>query len=739
MRAFFAFFLISGLCSLVYQVVWLRLAMAAFGVTTPLVSIVLSVFMAGLGLGSLLAGRLAGRLEHAPPATALRLYALAELAIALSGGVVPRLLSWGQRVVTGGDSAWGSLGHYLAAGGWIGATLLPFCTCMGATIPLAMAAIRGSHPASSRHSFSYLYVANLVGAALGTLTSAFVLIEVFGFRGTLQLTATLNALLAALALLVSMRLRPHGTPARAPAGGESLPPLTIGREALFLTMLFLTGLASMALEVVWVRQFTAYLGTVVYAFAMILTIYLLANLAGSTLYRRWLRRGAPGENALAAAWLLLGLLALVPLLAADPRIPWPAGLLDGSLRLIVAIAPFSAATGFVTPLLVDRFSSGAPGRAGSAYAVNVLGCILGPLLAGFWWLPALGERGTSFVVALCLAGPALAAGLGLRAIRLDGPAWRQRVALGGVALAAALLLVLTRDYETRFPKRQVRRDYTATVVATGEGFDRRLIVNGIGMTELTPVTKMMAHLPMAAQGGPPRDALAVCMGMGTTLRSLLSWGTRATAVELVPSVPAMFAYYHPDAPELLASGRGRIVVDDGRRFLERSPAVYDVITIDPPPPVEAAGSSLLYSREFYGAARRRLRPGGILQQWVPYGDAATLASLTRALTDSFPHVRVFGSLEGWGFHFLARQEPFPPLVAVALAERLPSAARRDLEEWTPGVGAERLFALVLGREVPAERLIAMAPHAPSLSDDRPVNEYFFLRRVLATRGSDAPR
>jgi len=62
MRWYFIFFLVSGFCSLVYEVVWLRLAMAEFGVITPLVSVVLSVFMAGLGLGSWAAGRLVVRL-----------------------------------------------------------------------------------------------------------------------------------------------------------------------------------------------------------------------------------------------------------------------------------------------------------------------------------------------------------------------------------------------------------------------------------------------------------------------------------------------------------------------------------------------------------------------------------------------------------------------------------------------------------------------------------------------------
>src|SRR5512141_1312777 len=95
---FFAFFILSGFCGLVYQVVWLRIAMATFGVTTPLVSIVLSVFMAGLAAGSWGAGRLAGRLEGLGPGGFLRLYAVAELLIGVSGIAVAPFLGWGRVV-----------------------------------------------------------------------------------------------------------------------------------------------------------------------------------------------------------------------------------------------------------------------------------------------------------------------------------------------------------------------------------------------------------------------------------------------------------------------------------------------------------------------------------------------------------------------------------------------------------------------------------------------------------------
>jgi hypothetical protein len=133
---FFGFFLLSGFCSLVYEVIWLRLAMAKFGVTTPMVSIVLSVFMAGLGLGSWGGGALAQRLERAQAATFLRLYGLTELLIGASALLVPLLLTFGYHALgsSGQGLTWNSSTYYLASGSWVTVSLLPWCTCMGATI-----------------------------------------------------------------------------------------------------------------------------------------------------------------------------------------------------------------------------------------------------------------------------------------------------------------------------------------------------------------------------------------------------------------------------------------------------------------------------------------------------------------------------------------------------------------------------------------------------------------------------
>ncbi len=718
-RWFFVFFLASGFCSLVAEVVWLRLAMARFGVVTPLISTVLSVFMAGLAVGSWQGGLLAQRAAAWRRLSPIRLYALAEIVIGLSVFVVPSLFDIGRDLLlqAGEGAAWGSLRYHLASGAWIAVTLLPFCVCMGATFPLALAALHHEAGDGDERPFGHLYVANVLGATLGTLLSAFVLIEIFGFRGTLRVAAMVNFAVAVGALLlesavVPARSRPIGGGEQRPVAGPSS--VSVQRQpsaaavAPFV-MLFTTGLGSMAMEVVWVRLFTPYVGTVVYAFAAILAVYLGATFVGAWFYRKGL------HISLDTLWVAGAVTALLPLLTGDPRVP--GSILAGGVRVAWGLMPFCAVAGYLTPMLIDRFSGGDAARAGRAYAVNVTGCILGPLLACFTLLPLLGERGSIVALAVPFFGFAL----------FTGARWLTL----SVAIAAAIgLVAVTRDYTAAFETFQVRRDYQATAIATETRGRKRLLVNGIGITELTPITKFMVHLPLAFLDRPPARVLVICFGMGTSFRSSLSWDVSTTAAELVPGVPSLFGFYHADGPQLLQSPRAHVVIDDGRRFLERTNETYDLITIDPPPPVEAAGSGLLYSREFYTLARRRLRPGGILQQWFPGGEPSIGVAVTRSLVESFPHVRIFQSIEGWGFHYLASDAPIPARTAAELAGRLPPRAAADLVEWFEGKTPEQLLDGLLTREVQADQILALAPSAPLLVDDRPMNEYFLLRRLF---------
>jgi spermidine synthase len=710
---YFLFFFISGFCSVLYELVWLRLAMAQFGVTAAMVSIVLSVFMAGLGIGSWVSGIWLRR-ERAG-SSPLRLYGLLEFLIGVSGLVVPYELTLGRRVLEQ-SSLNSSLGFYAVAGIWVALTLLPWTTLMGATVPVAMSAIRETLAASqSSRSFSFLYMANVTGAIAGTTIPLF-LIELFGFRGTLRIGVVCNLTIAISAVTLAAKSRSvtagvgssqeeRATPAR---GGRSI-----------LALLFLSGLTSMAMEVVWVRCYSPYFGTVVYAFASILGVYLISTLLGSITYRRWSARKSE-EHPL--VWSALATSALLPLVAASPMIH-----MARDPRLLLGVMPFTGLLGFVTPMLVDRFSAGNPTKAGRAYAINIVGCILGPLVAGFGLLPLVSERRVLILLTIpwVLVGAA-------PLFRETSRRWALRPAIFGFLVLDVVLIAVGKDYEQKFAERRVLRDPTATVIATGSGMKKQLLVNGYGMTNLTTITKVMAHFPLAFLDRPPKDALVICFGMGTTFRALHTWGIPVTAAELVPSVPRMFDYYHSDGLSVLESPLSHVVIDDGRRFLERATVQFDLITVDPPPPVQAAGSSLLYSEEFYELAKRRLRPGGILQQWLPMVDVdrAAVAAVARSVRSSFPYVRVFW--DEFGVHFLCSDHALPLRSADDLLQRLPPAAASDLVEWPDSEGdqstaARRRFEALLDHELTLDRLIAADPAAPALTDDRPVNEYYILR------------
>jgi hypothetical protein len=283
-------------------------------------------------------------------------------------------------------------------------------------------------------------------------------------------------------------------------------------------ILFSTGFIAMAMEVVWTRAFAPVLKTQVYSFAMIVFTYLGATFLGSWVYRRHLRRRRPYSKALVLA--ALAALAFLPVVINNPHYVvanyhWQDPDLFSSFLVLGSIVPFCALLGYLTPGLIDEFAGGHPAHAGRAYAINVLGCILGPLCACYLLLPFLGER-----YALILLGlPLLVFCVQLRREFSRPLGWALPPILGGALWWSVLG---TEDFagglqKTSRTRPVVRRDYTATVISFHDKQYAHLLVNGIGMTILDPVCKFMAHLPLAFHHDPPKSALVICFGMGDDL------------------------------------------------------------------------------------------------------------------------------------------------------------------------------------------------------------------------------
>ncbi len=724
-RIYFLCFFLSGFCGLLYQTVWLRLAYASFGVVTPVLSIVVSVFMAGLALGSVIAGRAVIPFCKKLKLPAIQLYSLTEVAIGLGAVTVPFCFQLGENwLLSAGTTDSGS--YLFQSAVTIAGSLLIWCTLMGFTYPLMMAHIKQTDIADDS-SFGFLYWANVCGASCSVIVTAFILIELIGLRACLFVGCALNIVVAVMALTLRKQALKENIEEKCEEIEEQQS--HAHPSPLLFVVLFLTGFIAMAFEIIWTRSFMPVLGTVIYSFALLLFVYLISTALGSQRYVFDKRRGTTlsFEKLIIAAagtallpTLLNGFnteviyLSLNYLAETGPR----------AMLTLVSIAPFSFVLGYLTPQLIDKCSSGLPGIAGKAYAINSIGCIVGPMVASYILLPQLGARLGGLLLALALIVLALK-------VVWQGTLPKARRLLWTATLAAGLgvgVFVCGSYEEPRIGGAQTYRDYAATSLLWGHGETAELIINGRRIALIRPWVKMESHLPIVLHDSPVKSVLVICLGMGTSFRSAMSWTPDVTVVELVPGVKKGLPYFYPDTVPNL----DKIVVDDGRRYLKRANRMFDIITIDPPPPIEAAGSSLLYSKEFCQQLHAHLNPGGILQLWFPSDERAVLAATVSSLKESFANVRAFQSSEGWGYHLIASDKPIVIPDEQTLRSLLSAAVLADLGEGSEGKDKEdppTLLMRVLQSEVPVQEILA--GKQGDLTDDKPINEYCLIRRIMS--------
>ena len=757
----YGLFLLSGAAALVYQVIWARWLGLVFGNTTTSISIILGAFMLGLALGSWAAGRVVRRL-----ANPMRAYASRVGGPGPGGRACP-----GARGAPPSRPAAGASADSPAAAtiGWrvalAFALLLVPTSLMGATLPLLTEHFRRDPRHGRVWRAGVLYACNTIGAAMGVIAASFVAIELLGVRATTIVAAGLNLLVAALGFALARQVA--CAPARAGSSASAQVRTSLGAGTALLALGLSGGLA-LGSEVLWTRTLQLVIGNSTYAFATILVVYLVGVALGSAAFSGVVKRSRRLEGWLVAlllgmgVWTLLaseGFGLLQSLVAADPESV--GARLGFYLQAAALLLPLAILSGGMFPAgtrLLEPDADDAGGeQVARAYAWNTIGAVVGSLVAGF----VVAARFDFFQAVDLLAGGYALAAVGVGALFLASGGLGRAAAAVGLLLAFGLASYgfaqardgdrFARGLEYASPGLEVvfhrpgLQGVTTAIRQQGEPFASRLLVNGQGMTLKLTDTKLMAHLPILVHPG-PRRVLVICFGMGTTFRSALSYGVEVTAVELVPEVLEAFPVFFADAEAVAGDPNGRRVATDGRNFLELTRERFDVITVDPPPPVDAAGVTHLYSREFVALARERLAPGGVFAHWIPFPgggvkDVHTLRMLLATIAAEFPYVVAAPALNGVGVHVLASDRPIE-VDLPAIAERIAApAVAADLDEWQP-VPLEFFASLVplhaLDFEVPAPRRMrvygAGLDEVPRVTDDRPRLEFDLWRMARGDPG-----
>ena len=745
-------FALSGAAALIDEIVWSRQLVLVFGNTTQAVSAILTGFFGGMAIGAPIGGRLADRVR-----SPLRLYGLLEIALAVVVIATPLTFQLINEIYRGIYPGLEGSPQALALVrmGLAVLALAPATIMMGATLPsLTRYLTQDGHLSKA---FGKLYAANIIGAILGTLAAGFVLIELLGLTGALVVGAACSAVAGVSALVLDRRHpAPDADVAAVPTPvdivGTSASAGTVGRGrvGLALTIAFVSGLTSLGYQVLWTRMLASGTGNTTYVFTVILALFLIGLAIGALLFNSFRSRIKDPARLLAAAQVLIGALVLFGLVAVIARPPS----LDAGNAIGVVSSLFGAAVVVVlltTIVLGLTFPAASamladdPTRAGRStgtfLAVNTLGSIAGAFLVPFLLIPVLGSPHATALLAL--VNVAVGAAIALTSPSASGRArWTTPIVAGivGIAIVGASLApsVLVSPNEARL--RAVGAtifDTTEDEIATVESGQVRstpeLWVAGTSMTLLTVDANLMPILPLMARPDSER-ALIVAFGMGTSFRSAVTAGLKTDVIELVPSVPKMFHFYHPDAERVLADPNGKVIVADGRNHLELTNDRFDIIVTDPPPPLESSGASVISSREYYEAGKAHLNPGGVMMQWIPYGQTINeYKAHIRAFHAVYPQVTIVFGAGGYGNYLLGSDEPvtFEPDAIRAVLAR-PGVLEDISSQFDSPTGTVEGWVAKIAELtwISGDEVTAFAGDGPQVTDDRPLSEYFLIRRIM---------
>jgi spermidine synthase/MFS family permease len=607
---YFLLFFVSGFPALIYQIVWQRALFTIYGVNIESVTIIVTVFMLGLGLGSL-AG---GRLSTAGGVRALRAFGLIEVSIGTFGfaslGIFHHVAEFTAGVST-------------AATGVITFLLLLVPTLlMGSTLPLLVAhVVRRTENVGE--SVGSLYSANTFGSAAACLLAALFLMRVLGESGCVSLAACLNILVGSTAIMFSLRSAAADPGSSSKRADDCVQHSTI-RFDFAMLLAAATGFIALAYEIIWYRLYSYASGGSAPSFANLLAYYLFGIAYGALAVHdackkklkndlgRTLRAGATVVTLGAIAAFLVG--PTISLLAR--RVPYD------YLYGLVAIA--AALLGASFPIL-SHGAIGPEDQAGKKlsylYLSNIVGSALGSFLVGFVVLDHWSTSATSLL--LLGLGMAIAAILGALATPKPSKAAVLFALAAFSILAASRGILFSGMYERLLFKELFHRGMAFTdLVENRSGViavDAHDTVYGGGVYDghfnidpMNDTNGIFRAYAIPALHPDPRDVLIIGLSSGSWAQILTNdpQVENVTIVEINPGYLSLIRK-RPGIVSLLTNPKVNIVIDDGRRWLAAHPdRKFDFILLNMTFNWRANASNLL-SVNFLQMIRQHLKPGGV--------------------------------------------------------------------------------------------------------------------------------
>lgn len=672
----FAIFVLSGFAGLIYQSIWSHYLGLFLGHAAYAQALVLAIFMGGMAIGAAWIARAGQRWRNL-----IRGYAIIEAVIGVLGLLFHTLFtsvaafSYDTLIPALGEPWTVNLARWLIAA----ALILPQTVLLGMTFPLMSGGLIRRFSGSDGHTLGGLYFTNSIGAAIGALVAVFVLLPSIGLPGAMTVAGVMNFVVAGLAWWLAREPEPEIS-SRSTLGDNDTQKLAknpLLRVVLFSTAL--SGAASFAYEIIWIRMLSMAVGSTMHAFELMLASFI----AGIAFGGLWVRKRADTTDSplRLAGWMqvFMGVAALASLAVYANTFAWVGWLMQalaktdagysvfnlGTATIAIAIMlPAAFFAGTTLPLFtVALLRSGQGERSiGRVYAWNTLGSIVGVFAAIHLLIPNLGLK-----LSLCIAA-LVDMGIGLVLLRMHASNQRDMLRFGiGAALVAVALIVAVRiPFDPMTVASGVFRHGRASLQAADEVVFYRdgktasvaaimskqgtLQIATNGKTDAAiqmhvdkpasldePTMVLAAALPLSMHATPNHVGV-IGFGSGLTTHALLG-DPRVQRVDTIEIEPAMVAgarSFGPRVERAYTDPRSHIVIDDAKSYFSGQRSKYDVIISEPSNPW-ISGVGALFSKEFYEFVPRHLNEDGLFLQWVQLYeiDDALVSSILRGLTPAF--------------------------------------------------------------------------------------------------------
>lgn len=636
----------SGFSALIYQITWQRSLFTIFGINVEAVTVVVTGFLLGLGFGSLLGGRL----SRVTRINLLTLFGMIELAVGLFGLASLDIFRWvGAHTLM--------LPAAMTTTATIALVVAP-TLLMGATLPI-LTQFLVPRVMNVGRSVGLLYGVNTLGSALACFACGLWLMGNFGMQKVILLAAAINLGVAITAFwLGSREPRDAGLLVGfAKSGLQSKQ----SRDGLSFSLLFiiaaLVGYTSLSYEVIWFREFV--IGTNrAPAFALILGTYLGGLAIGAYLIRDYC------ETKAASPIFLLGIAILLSSVLGFLVLPMAGQAAAGGIRsfvgtMLLSVLAQTTIAGAALPLIcylgVDPDRRTGIGVS-YLYIGNILGSVAGTLITGFVLMDLMSaarislvllEVGTIAAVAVVFAGRtqiSRSRQVGIATI----------AALIAIAGPATLRVLFDHFYERLIYKPEfaskpkfvdiVENKNGVVTVETGGIVFGGGMYDGIASVDLIEDKNLLVRpLSLALFHPRPRDVLMVGLATGAWAQIVAANPDvqRLTIVEINPGYLQLIRKYEA-VTSILDNPKTEIVIDDGRRWLNRHPGQkFDAIIQNTTWHFRPNATNLL-SDEYLRLSAAHLRDGGILMYNTTSSKRAMLTGCS-----VFPYaVREFNMMVG---------------------------------------------------------------------------------------------